>query len=91
MLRDGAQPVLEAEDVLDVLGFEKPGAADSARAPLAPRLRRIVRALQHAPAAHDELARALGCEPDAMALDLLELELEGRVRRDRDGRLRVVS
>jgi DNA processing protein len=91
LLRDGAQPALAADDILDVLGLEKPGAAGGARAPLAPRLRRIVRALQRAPAAPDELVRALGCGFDALASDLLELELEGRVQRDRDGRLRVVS
>ncbi|HEY5658096.1 MAG TPA: DNA-processing protein DprA [Myxococcota bacterium] len=91
LLRDGAQPVLEAGDILDALGFDNPGTGDGARAPLPPRLQRIVQALQRAPAAEDELARALGCGSDALAPDLLELELEGRVRRDRDGRLRVVS
>jgi len=90
LLREGAHPVLDAEDVLGVLGVAGPRATLPDQPPLAPRLRQIVRELERAPAAQDELARALGCAAGELALDLLELELCGRVQRDRDGRLRVV-
>jgi len=91
LLRDGAQPVLDADDVLAVLGLASDRAPARPRAPLARKLREIVSALERAPAAQDELARALGRTVGDLALDLLELELEGRIQRDRDGRLRVVS
>jgi DNA processing protein len=91
LLRDGAQPVLDADDVLAMLGLASDRAPARPRAPLARKLREIVTALERAPAAQDELARALGRTVGDLALDLVELELEGRIQRDRDGRLRVVS
>jgi len=90
LLRDGAQPLLGADDLLDALGLDPVRASPCRVAPLAPHLQRIVRALERGPLARDELARALGCTPAVLAPDLLELELEGRVQLDRDGRLRGV-
>jgi predicted Rossmann fold nucleotide-binding protein DprA/Smf involved in DNA uptake len=47
--------------------------------------------LLHEPSTRDQLARRLERAPEQLAFDLLELEMEGRVAEDRDGRLRVVS
>jgi DNA processing protein len=101
LLRDGALPVLEAGDVLDLLGLVAPHnggglrSSGAARPPhaapaLAPGLRAIVQALQRCPATRDELARSLGRSGASLALELLELELSGLVQIDRDGRLRAV-
>jgi len=104
LLRDGAHPVLEAGDVLDVLGLVPPrpggpsqSSANSSSAQpqqaapaLTPGLRAIVEALQRRPATRDELARSLGRSGGSLSLELLELELSGFVQLDRDGRLRVV-
>jgi predicted Rossmann fold nucleotide-binding protein DprA/Smf involved in DNA uptake len=51
----------------------------------------ILAALERAPAHRDELARLLSREPQQLALEILELELAGRIREERDGRFRVVS
>jgi DNA processing protein len=99
LLRDGAHVALEPEDVLGVLRLGglrlEPIAAPPEAAAPAPRASRtgaaILAALARAPAHRDELARRLARAPDELALELLELELSGRVREERDGRLHVVS
>jgi len=104
LLRDGAGIVLAAADVLDDLrrsgelpaqpravGGALGGSRDVARPLLAGERGRILRALLEEPSTRDRLARRLGRAPEELACDLLELELEGRVAEDRDGRLRVVS
>ncbi len=99
LLRDGAGIVLSAEDVLgelrrtgglplpacrppDPSGSDDPGFTEERR--------RIVRELVREPATRDHLARRFDLAPEQLALDLLELELEGHIAEDRDGRLRVV-
>ena len=95
LIRDGAWPVLEVADVLDVLGWPAPEAAPETPAvrasPRGQLARAIVAALERAPASRDELARALGRAPEALALALLDLEIDGRIAPDRDGRFRVMS
>lgn len=99
LLRDGAKIALEPEDVLGVLrlGGLRPEPIRGAPpdAPEAARASRlgtaILAALERAPAHRDELARRLGRAPRDLALEILELELVGRIREERDGRLRVVS
>jgi DNA processing protein len=95
LLRDGAWPLLEAADVLDVLGLPASPVAQDRPGPSPPPsgsdALAIVAALERAPASRDELGRALGHSPDRLALALLDLEIEGRIVRDRDGRFRVVS
>ena len=91
LLQQGAYVARGAEDVLSLLeqrGHWRPPAP--ARRPVrdAPEECEIVRALRHAPASRDELARRLGRAPGRLALELLELELSGRVVEDRDGLLR---
>jgi DNA processing protein len=66
-------------------------SGDRCSSPDRARTRAILAALSDSPATRDELIRRLGRAPAQLALELLELELEGRVAEDRDGRLRVVS
>ncbi|MEE8473758.1 MAG: DNA-processing protein DprA [Myxococcota bacterium] len=99
LLRDGAGVVLSAEDVLGEFRRSgelpsHPRRASNSPEPDRPGLtgerHRIVRGLLREPATRDQLARRLDLAPEKLALDLLELELEGRIAEDRDGRLRVV-
>jgi DNA processing protein len=53
--------------------------------------RAILRALRDTPATRDQLAQRLGLSVSALALDLIRLELDGRVAEERDGRLRVIA
>jgi DNA processing protein len=89
LLRDGAAPALDVDDVLRVLGL--PTREQLARDPLAAvasaSQREVIAALLDEPATPDALARRLGRAPEALALDLVELELAGRVGREPDGRL----
>ena len=88
LLRDGATPVLDAGDVLAVFGLcpgERP-----APAALPEGQREVVEVLQQEPATADQLARRLNRPVAELALDLMELELAGRVQSDRDGRLRAL-
>lgn len=89
LLRDGARPALDADDVLRALGL--PTRETLARDPLAAvgsaSQREVLAALLDEPATPDALARRLGRTPEALALDLVELELAGRLGREPDGRL----
>jgi DNA processing protein len=93
LLRDGAGLVRDARDVLAELGIEVPAAPAprGASPPDDPLLRAILRTLRREPLTRDALAQRLARPPAALAAPLLELELAGRVRQDRDGSLRVVS
>jgi DNA processing protein len=51
----------------------------------------VLAALRDSPMTRDQLARRLDLSPSALALDLLRLELDGRVAEERDGRLRAVA
>jgi DNA processing protein len=53
--------------------------------------RSILAALRDTPMTRDQLARRLDLSLSALALDLIRLELDGRVAEERDGRLRVVA
>ncbi len=95
LLRDGAAPVLELADVLDRLGDglapPRPAGTPSPPTPLSAAARRLLEALEAAPAPRDELAEAAGCSAAELAEGLLELELLGRVQRERDGCWRRVD
>lgn len=91
LLREGAWPALCAEDVLGVLALAAGPAAPAPRPPASKAGRALLAILEQAPASRDELARATGRAPEAISLAVLELELEGRVVQDRDGRFRSVS
>jgi len=53
--------------------------------------RSILAALRDAPMTRDQLAKRLGLSLSALALDLIQLELDGRVAEERDGRLRAIA
>jgi DNA processing protein len=96
LLADGANPLLNAGSVLRALGWGEPQvpappaeAAEAIGAPGSPASAEILRALADTPASRDELALRLRCPPEQLALELLDLELAGRVAIDRDGRLHV--
>jgi DNA processing protein len=99
LLREGAQVLLESDDVLLHLGIAPPrvarAATREARTPVRDRARpsdldplamRILVRLERTAATRDELARALGVEVAQLALPLFDLGLAGRVAADRDGR-----
>ena len=98
LLADGARPVLGPDDVFRELGIEPPAATNPTKgaAPVAAsrregsRERAILRSLAREPATKDALAHRLEVSPEVLALDLIELELAGRVGLDRDGRLRML-
>jgi DNA processing protein len=96
LLREGAYIAIEAADVLHELGIPVPAgvspagaksARDSARHTAGARV--VLDALEREPATRDELGQRLARAPERLALDLLELELEGQVVEDRDGRWRL--
>jgi DNA processing protein len=55
-----------------------------------PATNSVLDAIRHDPATRDELAARLRLSPQALAQQLLPLELEGIVTEDRDGRIRVL-
>jgi DNA processing protein len=91
LLRDGVQVCLDVDDVLSALGLPPPAyvRADPLAGVESPGQRGLLRVLLEEPATPDQLARRLGRSPGELAADLLQLELAGRVIRDRDGRLRA--
>lgn len=88
LLREGAAPVLEPEDVFTAIGHDPARSAPAGlvRVPVAGWP--VARALHtHGPLTRDELGRRLGWAASELALQLLALELEGLVETERDGRL----
>jgi DNA processing protein len=82
LLQAGAQPVLEAADVLRVLGEPaQPGGRRDRDAGRAERLLPRGRA-----ATVDEMAQRSGLDVQEVLAELLQLELEGTVERSDDGR-----
>ncbi len=86
LLRDGAAPLLDTEDVFAALAWPAVPRRTTVKPPLSEPAREILDALRHAPASDDALARRLDRAPSSLAPPLLELELAGEVARDRDGR-----
>jgi DNA processing protein len=91
LIQQGARVLLEAADVLHELGIARPEperrAPEAAGSALA---RAILRTLRRRPLTRDDLAHELARPPSELAAALLELELAGRLREERDGSLRVV-
>jgi len=90
LIQSGAGLVLEAADVLRALGIAAPQPPHERPEPPTSLAREILRALRRQPLTRDALARGLARAPAELAAALLELELAGRVREDRDGSLRVL-
>jgi DNA processing protein len=84
LLRDGATPILEPADLLAaVLGpLAAAAPAEAPRATANPAARAVLDFLADGPCDTDALSRALGRPSAQLAAALLELELEGAVRRD---------
>lgn len=93
LLREGAAPLLQAADVLDVLGLSaarSEGVAPAARTEgLDPAAVALLTALRHAPASRDALQARTALPTAELALRLTELELAGLAEIDRDGRWRA--
>ena len=93
LLRDGATLVESGTDVLAALGLE--GAPAEGPAPAHGRSgglhARIASALAAEPLRRDELETRLEAPRGAFAAALLELELDGTLAVDRDGRLRLLG
>jgi DNA processing protein len=94
LIRDGAAPVLGAEDVIAVLQSgavgraPRPAAADREPGALRGRIERRLACGQGL--APEQLAEGLpATEAAELLAELLTLEIEGRVARDRAGRLRL--
>lgn len=87
LLREGAWLAAEPGDVLSALGSAAASPVERAMRSLGARERAVLEALERKPATREELARVLECAPHDLSLALLELELEGQVVEDRDGRL----
>lgn len=84
-------PCLDVDDVLKALGLPPPEkvASDPLAGLEGVWERQVLAALLEEPASADELARRLGRDPGLLAADLVNLELTGRIARERDGRLRA--
>ncbi|MCH2172315.1 DNA-processing protein DprA [Myxococcota bacterium] len=87
LLREGAWLAAEPGDILSALGCTAASPVERAMRSLGARERAVLAALEQRPATREELARALDCSPHDLSLVVLELELDGRVTEDRDGRL----
>jgi DNA processing protein len=88
LIRQGAAPLLETDDVLSALGIER---APSARAPVVTEpARRVAELLADGPRASDELVRASGLAAGEVAAALVELELAG-VAAEADGVYRATG
>lgn len=89
LIRDGATPLLEIDDVLAAAGIEVVRVPPQERPDPAGLESRVRAALEDAPHDRDELAERLGCSPAALASALLDLEVVGDIATDpADGRLR---
>jgi len=75
LIRQGATPLLEVEDVLSALGLESPGPRRAGT--VSPAAAAVLERLLDAPAALDELVRACGRDAGEVAAALVELELGG--------------
>jgi DNA processing protein len=90
--RRSGPSALEAADPADPgSGEERGGGAERLSPKESPISRSILAALEDAPMTRDQLARRLDLSPSALTLDLIRLELDGRVAEERDGRLRSVA
>jgi DNA processing protein len=93
LLRDGAQVVRGAQDVLDAL--LGPGSERTSRGragpSLEPELVGVLDLIERGAGTPDALARAAGLDPGPLATALVRLELSGYVRSDSAGRFERTS
>ncbi|MEM7413211.1 MAG: DNA-processing protein DprA [Myxococcota bacterium] len=89
LLREGAAPLLEPADLLDALAWPRVEVPEAAPSPPAGPADRVLRRLAHEGADTETLAAILALPLESLAATLLELELAGRIERERDGRWRL--
>jgi DNA processing protein len=89
LIRQGATPLLSAEDVSSALGIG-PACASTTNASVSDGARDILAVLADAACGTDEIVRRLGREAGAVAAALVELELAGLVA-SAEGVYRVVT
>jgi DNA processing protein len=78
LIRQGAAPLLEVEDVLGALGIEpEPARAEAVTDGLGEEARRVLAVLADGSYGADHLVRATGLAPATVAGALVELELAG--------------
>ena len=87
LIRQGAAPLLAAEDVLDALGVVRPSRPPP---PLSAAASALLALLGDAPAGIDELAARSGCAARDVSATLVELELAG-IAAQADGVYRAVG
>jgi DNA processing protein len=91
LIRDGAVPILEVDDVFESLGVPAPHPdglpAGTQAPPLGPGSQTILETLERESLSRDELGRRVALDSRQLDLELIDLELQGRVVRDRDGRM----
>ena len=102
LLKQGAVLVTEVEDIVNVLRpiighpppeqpMEEPGPAAPADAPAPSARARIIALMGPTPVAIDDLIRLSGCSAAAVQTTLLELELAGRLDRQRGGLVALLA
>jgi DNA processing protein len=87
LLRQGAAPLLSAEDVLTAIGI---AGVPSPEPPVSPAAGALLAALGEGARGADELVRSSGCTSAEIAAALVELELAGLVSQG-DGLYRLVA
>lgn len=85
LLRDGAHVVLDADDVLRLLGLERPAPAEAPQPTVSPSALQVWKILNREPKHVDEVAMRLKLPASEVAFALLELELSGRVSQSGNG------
>ncbi len=97
LIRDGAQLVRGAEDVLEALSsrVEEVVAEEPERKGLTPDLtnlhQRILDRLGPTPVAEDQVIRDIGAPADAVSPEIVTLEMEGKISRDAGGLIRLAQ
>ena len=86
LIKDGALPLTDAADALIALGID-PGAGRADDPPVTGAAGRVLAALRREPASADVLAARCGLTAAAAAALIAELELQGLLVRELDGRL----
>ena len=94
LLREGAQLVRDADDVLDSLlgpGHERQRRSADPAAALDPVLAAVLEQVEAGAAGPDAVSRGCGLDPDAAGAALVRLELQGLVRSDSGGCFRPAA
>ncbi|MGI9117072.1 MAG: DNA-processing protein DprA, partial [Gaiellales bacterium] len=86
LLKDGALPLTDAADAVIALGLD-PGALRTDDPPVAGPAARVLAALRREPVSADVVGARCGLAPAVAAALIAELELQGLIVRELDGRL----